>query len=290
MKQVIIIPYFSEEEIDRYLKIGQRLASFKTQNTPYEFLLAASPRIEPSARLYEGFSQIAPCQHFQCPTQIFGYPEGPTAMFWDCMDHIENAYDLDGGFSLWMESDMVPVKQDWIDRLSAEWQLSPTAPLLMGCYVPDVMKQRFFRRKRLWIKEHINGGACYSNDFASQMPAEAREGVFDMVVFKHAEAVGRAVGTQQIAFGTVQSVAEEASREDRVLLHGFMQDKDAFLDACLAIDAECSEEVHEASHFKQQVDEAYEKFLLRFVVRGRPAMLRALLLKQKQLERAQRVA
>ena len=290
MKHVIIVPYFSEEEVDRYLRIAQRLYEFREQSVDYEFLLAASPRIQPSERLYSGLSRVAPCKHFQCPTQIFGYPEGPTAMFWDCMDHIHEAYDLDGGFSLWMESDMVPVKRDWISRLSAEWSLSVTPPLLMGCYVPDVEKHRFFRRKRLWIKEHINGGACYANDFAAAMPPEAREGVFDMVVFQHAEALGRAIGTRQLGFATTDSAVDQASREGRVLLHGFMQDKDAFLEQCLLTNPDQTDSARATSGFIQQMDDAYERFMLRFVVRGRPAMLRALLLKQRNLEQLQKVA
>ena len=103
MKNVIIVPYFSEEEVDRYLRIAKRLDAFREQSVAYEFLLAASPRIQPSERLFYAFSQIAPCKHFQCPTKIFGYPQGPTAMFWDCMDHVHETYDLEGGFSLWME-------------------------------------------------------------------------------------------------------------------------------------------------------------------------------------------
>ena len=40
----------------------------------------------------------------------------------------------------------------------------------------------------------------------------------------------------------------------------------------------------------EQFRDTYEKFLLRFIVRGRPAMLRALLLKQKHLEYLQKAA
>ena len=131
MKHVIIVPYFSEPEIDRYLKIADRLKSFGKQDVDYEFMLAASPRIEPSDRLYQGFSTIAPCRHFHCPTKIFGYPQGPTAMFWDCLDHLSQAYDLRGGFGLWLESDMVPVKRDWLTRLSAEWSRADS-PLILS--------------------------------------------------------------------------------------------------------------------------------------------------------------
>lgn len=283
MKHTIIVPYFSEPEIDRYLRIANRLRQFGPQAVDYQFLLAASPKIEPSERLYQGFCDIAPCVHFQCPTRIFGYPQGPTAMFWDCMDEIANHHDLQGGFSLWLESDMVPVKRDWITRLSAEWSQAER-PLIMGCYVPDVDKHRFFRRKRLWISEHINGGACYSNHFAHEMPLDAREGVFDTQIYKFVKDSGRCVLTRQIAFSTTNRLARDAARVDRVLLHGFLQDKEAFVSNCLnlPIDAEVPEEL---PAWRVRLGETMHKALIRFVIRGRRAMLAALLIEQDRLER-----
>ncbi|MEZ6108160.1 MAG: hypothetical protein R3B96_19150 [Pirellulaceae bacterium] len=283
MKHIVIVPYFSEPEIDRYLRIADRLRQFGSQGVDYQFLLAASPKIEPNDRLYQGFSDIAPCQHFQCPTRIFGYPQGPTAMFWDCMDHVANEHDLQGGFSLWLESDMVPVKRDWLARLASEWS-EANSPLIMGCYVPDVQKKRFFRRARLWISEHINGGACYSNDFAHAMPLDAREGVFDTQVYQFLKETGRVVNTRQIAFSTTQRLQRDAARADRVLLHGFLQDKEAFVTACLATDPDAAVP-EEQPAWKTSLSEAGQKALIRFVIRGRRAMLGALLIEQDRLER-----
>lgn len=98
-------------------------------------------------------------------------------MYWDAMQFIAENFAESDGFGLWLESDMAPVKPDWLDRLSAEWYTDPP-PLMMGCYVPDVYKHRLFRKPKLLLNAHINGGACYATDFAIRMPQEARDGVF----------------------------------------------------------------------------------------------------------------
>jgi len=285
MRHVVIIPYFSEPEIDRYLRIAARLREFPKQKVAYEFLLAASPRIEPSERLREGFSSIAPARHFQCPTKIFGYPQGPTAMFWDCVDHLADAYQLDGGFGLWLESDMIPVKPDWISRLSDEWASSETSPLILGLHVPDVEKRRFFRRSRPWVKEHLNGGACYANDFVRHLPLEAREGVFDVRLWDFLKHSDRVIRTRQIAFSTVANATRDSLDPERVLLHGFLQDKDAFLDACLGVDLSNAHSLPNQSPWWERCDEAYQRFMVRFIIRGRRAMLQATLLEQRRRER-----
>jgi hypothetical protein len=69
-----------------------------------------------------------------------------------------------------------------------------------------------------------------------------------------------------------------------------MQNKDDFLDMCLASDPDSSPPATPPSAWMEQFCDTYEKFLLRFIVRGRPAMLRALLLKQKHLEYLQKAA
>ena len=108
-------------------------------------------------------------------------------MYWDAMEFIAEKFAMSDGFSLWLESDMAPIKPDWLDRLSAEWYASEP-PLMMGCYVPEVFKHRFLRRPKLILAPHVNGGACYATDFAKRMPPEAREGVFDVAVYQHAQA------------------------------------------------------------------------------------------------------
>lgn len=229
---IVIVPYYSEEEIRRFLKVAEHILALGSQETSFEFLLASSPRIEPSRCLLDEFSRIAPARALACPSQVFGYPQGPTAMFWDCMDHIAATAAADGGFSLWMESDMVPVKPGWLDRLSGEWEQGGDL-LVMGCFVPTVIKKRFLRRSRVWVNEHINGGACYAKDFGRQVPPEYRTGTFDLAVYPYLKQCGRFRTTPSIAFSTVKRCQRDLSDPRRVILHGFLQDKDLFLEHCL---------------------------------------------------------
>ena len=101
-QHVVILPHFREEEVSRYEKIAGRIAQWKRSIVPIEFLVAASPKREPSQRLIDAFSRIGNVVAFKCPTQIFGYPEGPTAMFWDCMEFIAQRYPGGEGFALWL--------------------------------------------------------------------------------------------------------------------------------------------------------------------------------------------
>jgi hypothetical protein len=233
-RNVVILPYFCEEEVERYLKIAEKISTFPRPDQYCEFLLAASPRTTTSQRLIDAYSALGKTTAFQSPTQIFGYPEGPTAMFWDCMDFLSENFSNSSGFGLWLESDMAPTQPDWLDRLAAEWHGGPEKPIMMGCFVPDVYRKRLFKRPRLILDHHINGGACYAMDFARHMPESAREGCFDMVVYRYAHEVGRAKRSRQIAFSTNQRIRRDLSDRGKVLVHGFQQDKDRFIDQCVA--------------------------------------------------------
>jgi len=232
-QHTVILPYFCREEVDRYLKIAERIAQFPAPKCDVTFLLASSPKTETDEDLVAAYSKLGKTIAFACPTQIFGYPEGPGAMFWDCMEYLQSNNAGGDGFSLWLESDMAPVKPDWIDRLSDEWYAGDETPIMMGCYVPEVYKHRILKRPKRILEAHINGGACYALDFASHMPPAAREGVFDMAVFQFAEKAGRARYTRQISFSTNQRVRRDVVDPNKVLLHGFMQEKDLFIQQCL---------------------------------------------------------
>ncbi len=282
-QHVVVLPYFSQEEIDRYLKIAAYLKTVPASKCDVHFLLANSLRIEPSLELFNSFREIAPCTSFTCPTAIFGYPEGPSAMFWDCMCYVAERFQDSRGFCLWMESDMAPVKPNWIDRLSDEW-FAGRRPLMMGCHVPDIYKRRIFRQPKLILHEHINGGACYAMDFASQMPQNARDGVFDMAVFKYAKTLGRVRYTDQIAFSTLSRVRRDVQCEEKVLLHGFMQEKDDFVDACLKPISELEKSTASWHPIQERWEQWKRSIRVQFVRRGHRAMLENMLLTKQKFE------
>jgi hypothetical protein len=288
MRHVVILPYFCDEEIRRYLKIVGLMERFPKQQCDWQFLLAASPRIKPSLTLQQACQRVAPAESIRCPTQVFGYPEGPTAMFWDCMEHIHRQMPDDGGFAFWFESDMAAVQPDWLDRLDAEWRRA-TGPLLMGCYVPEVYKQRLLRRRKLLLQDHINGGACYAKPFARWMPPEAREGVFDMAVYRYAKKLGRVQPTGLIDFSTNQRVRRDLLDPRKVVLHGFMQDKDRFIDDCVEPVSEGERRqiwIHPALN---SLESSRRKIRVWLVRRGKQAMYENMLL-AKQRDNTRRAA
>jgi hypothetical protein len=283
---VIILPYYCQDEIRRYLKIASHLKSYPRPGVSHSYVLAASPLAEPSEALRAVFSQLGPTRAFQCPTKIYGYPEGPTAMYWDAMEFVATEFAGSSGFSLWFESDMCPVKPDWLDRLSAEWYSTPQVPLMMGCYVPEVFKYRFFREPKLILDPHINGGACYSIDFVNKMPAEAREGVFDMAVFGYAKLAGYVQKTEQISFSSTRRVRRDVLDESKVILHGFMQDKDKFIDSCVRPITPEERRMANWSAWQDQIESLQRRVRVRFVRKGHRAMLENMLLAKEKFEAA----
>ncbi|MEM7455121.1 MAG: hypothetical protein AAF456_12290 [Planctomycetota bacterium] len=287
---VIILPYYCQDEIDRYLKIARHLGGMARPKCSFSFLLAASPLADLSSELFHAFSAIAPTHQFKCPTQIFGYPEGPTAMYWDAMDYIADNFAEYRGFSLWLESDMCPVQEDWLDRLSDEW-FDGNEPVLMGCFVPEVFKHRIFRKPKKILDPHINGGACYSLDFAHCVPHELRDaGVFDMVVYQAATRIGEVRATDLISFATMDSVRRDIVANQKVLLHGFMQPKNQFIDECVR--PLSAREKSTAGLVPVQAKMASIKRRVRtmFVRRGHKAMLENMLLAKERLDSTRRAA
>ncbi|QEG22411.1 hypothetical protein [Mariniblastus fucicola] len=283
-KHVVILPHFCEEEVDRYLRIATLLKSWPKPKVETDFLLAASPKRKPSQRLVEAYQSLGNAIPFQCPTQIFGYPEGPTAMFWDCMEYVEQAYQNNDGFSLWLESDMCPTQSDWIDRLSQMWYSGSQRPLMMGCYVPEVYKYRILKRPKRILEPHINGGACYAMNFASQMPTDAREGVFDMAVYQFAKARGLARECRAISFSTTDRVRRDLMDASKVLLHGFMQEKDEFIEDCIRPLDGAELQKAKWNALQEQIETTRRKLRVWFVRRGREAMLENMFLAKQRYE------
>lgn len=281
---VVILPYYCQDEVDRYLEIARLLKRYPIPDVSYSFLLAASPLAEKSDQLLDTYSELAPTLHYQCPTQVFGYPEGPSAMFWDSMDFIAENFKGSNGFSLWLESDMCPVKSNWLDRLSKEWYSCSEPPVMMGCYVPEVYKPRFFRQPKLILDPHINGGACYAIDFANQLPAKAREGVFDMAVYGYSKLAGHVQPTEQIAFSSTSRVRRDIVDPDKVLVHGFMQDKNKFIEECIRPLTPSEKRLASASAWRDQLESFQRRIKVRFVRKGHRAMLENMLLAKEKFE------
>jgi hypothetical protein len=258
----VIFPYFSEPEIDRFERILMHIERLGPQNVPFEFLLASSPAISPSERLYKAAKRIAPTRMFECPTQVFGYPAGCSAMFWDCMWHVANDHDSEQDFVMWFESDMCPVKPNWIDRLSADWK-SCGDVYAMGYVIPDIDRERRNKfapwqpvKKRRWVSLHVNGGACYRRDLIRHVASEHRAGIFDIEIGKMLASHGGYADCPGIVLTTAERLPHDLRDDKTLVVHGYLQDKDAFLDACfddvaLGADRRSTESTASASNEKR---------------------------------------
>ena len=292
-KYTIILPYYCQEEIDRYMRIADHLMELGPQQHEYEFLLAASPKIRPNRDFEKRFSRIAPTVSFSCPTKVFGYPEGPTAMFWDCMDYLSaNSSDDDQGFGLWLESDMIPVKSGWLDRIVEDWHSGDETPLLMGCLIPDVFKHRILKRPRKWIAEHIKGGACYGRHFSRELPQEARNEVFDVAIYPYLkDRPGKMKVSQTISLSTMDRCRADIVDDRRQILHGFLQEKDDFIDKCRQPVTAEERKLYSNKGRYRHLEQVMERTKLLFMGRGPEAMLNAMFLEIDRNEyRSERAA
>ncbi len=162
----------------------------------------------------------------------------------------------------------------------------------MGCFIPDVYKYRLLKRPRKWIAEHVNGGACYSRDFSKVIPREARNDVFDVAVFPYvAKEPGRMKVTQTIALTTMDRCRFDIVDERRMILHGFMQEKDDFIDRCRQpVSFEERKQYENRTHYRP-INQMVERTKLLFTGRGPEAMLNAMFLEiDKRDHRQQKAA
>jgi hypothetical protein len=200
-------------------------------------------------------------------------------MFWDCMDYLAANTPDDGGFGLWLESDMLPVKPDWLDRLNSEWNEAPHA-LVMGRLVPTVYKWRIPRRK-IWIPQHINGGACYAKSLVLEVPISYRRDTFDLAVFPFLRQRGRFQATESFAFSTIGQCHRDMADPRRAILHGFLQDKDRFIEQCLQPTDASLPTVNAGPRALAGLSRAWRRLKLHLFCSRQQAMLEALLLEQE---------
>ncbi|MDD5217768.1 MAG: hypothetical protein PHN49_01310 [Candidatus Omnitrophica bacterium] len=225
MKHVIVIPYYCPEEIERYLRIAGFMSGYTRSNVACEVLLASVLPAGPDAELFGAFSKFAPTREMQCHTQEMRYPQRASEMFWEVMRYIGAEYERDDGFFLWLESDMLPCKPDWLDRLHAEWLSAKDAPV-MGLFLPLMY---LFGKAR---GAHINGGACYAKNLSDLLPARCTD-TFDLLISRVLEPAGRLKASRQFAFATEFDYPQLIADPEKTLLHGYMQNKDRFIRSCI---------------------------------------------------------
>jgi hypothetical protein len=117
------------------------------------------------------------------------------------------------------------------------------------------------------------------------MPSEARDGVFDMAVYRHVAQVGGAQRTSQICFSTVNRARRDVLDPGKVILHGFMQDKDQFIARCTAPISPREQSVRVFHPLINRFENWQRRVRVFFVRRGPQAMFENMLLAQERGKR-----
>lgn len=228
MKHIIVLPYYCRKEVSIYLEIAciwKHLAQTKVE---YEFLLVARYDMKPSNVLEKEFSKIGQVRSIQCLSKGRGIKEpekganieGPTAMFWETMQYINNNYAKDKGFILWFESDMVPLTCDWLDKLEEEWNSGDY--VIMGRLIDKEWVARFMPEWLPYMVEHINGGACYCKDFYEKIPKNNFNMLnsWDKEIFEYIKSHYRYKATDLIELRPYLKTMTCPPEKESVLLHG----------------------------------------------------------------------
>ena len=225
MKHIILLHYYCEAEIERYLQIAEFLREYSRCRADYEFLLLAASCISPSQVLQDAYSKIAPAKTLSGQKTMNGHLAGANAAFWEGMEYINNNYEKDGGFVFWLESDMLPIKKNWVDLLELEWKKHPGI-LVMGLYIPWLIDPRV---ECNLITPHINGGGCYVKYLDSIIPISYKNPAFDMHLSRYAMKVRKFHKSGQFVFTDKYELCYDISNPKITILHGLEQDHNQFI-------------------------------------------------------------
>ena len=228
MKHVILLHYYCEAEVSRYLRIAEFLREYGRCSAEYEFLLLAASCISPSQVLQDAFSKIAPAKTFHCRKTRDGYWEGSAAAFWEGMEYVNKNYEKDGGFTFWLESDTLPVKKNWVDLLGLEWEKHPGI-LIMGLYVPWLIDPRMGCDV---VLPHINGSACYAKDLDNLIPQSYKASStqpFDISLSQYAIKAGKFHKSGQFVFTDQYKLCHNIQDPRIVIVNGYRQNQDEFI-------------------------------------------------------------
>ena len=232
MKHVILLHYYCEAEISRYLRIAEFLREYSRCSADYEFLLLAASCISPSQALEDAFARIAPAKTFPCRKTKDGYLEGSAAAFWEGMGYVNSRYDKDGGFAFWLESDTMPIKSNWVDLLELEWKKHPDI-LVMGLYVPWLSDTQAGV-----VPAHINGGGCYAKDMDNLIPASYKSSntqPFDISLSQYAMKVRKFHKSGQFVFADQYKLCRDIRNPKITILNGHHLNQDELISRAISL-------------------------------------------------------
>lgn len=207
MEHIVILPYYSRTELERFARLAGIWRRLDPGRVRYRFLLSSrfDAPAAPQSLLNE-LAGLAPLELHSCTTPETQFPNSASAMFFDTMEHVRRSARRDGGFALWIEADMVPLRPKWLEDFEAEWRTGHYT--LMGRYMR-------------WhdVPEHINGGACYTKDFARVVPRNIAGG-WDVTCYPFVQRFGMARRTELIDFRYLSPTLASAPRSGAAIIHG----------------------------------------------------------------------
>jgi len=178
------------------------------------------------------FSSIAPSMQIVFDVPFDSYREALKDTFWKTMDYINANYEKDGGFAFWFEHDMLPTAPKWVDLLEDEWRRHPGV-FVMGVFFP----KKYFTKTKKFVPEHINGGACYLKYISELVPMKYRDvsdrGAFDVILFKYAKLTKLYHISKAFKFSHMYSLLSNIENSKNIILHGYRQDKNSFIDKAI---------------------------------------------------------
>ena len=105
-----------------------------------------------------------------------------------------------------------------------------------------------------------------------------------MAVFQFAQQRGLARECRAIAFSTTARVRRDLADSSKVLLHGFMQEKDEFIDNCIRPLTDSEIQAAKWHALQDQIESTRRKLKTWFVRNGREAMLENMFLAKQKYE------
>lgn len=226
MTNVVVIPYCGAD-VERLGWIANLIASYPPPQVPFVFLLVRNAITVESDALKARFGQIGEVLCHVVPRGHRGDSTGIAEMFWSAMEFIhQGGVKLDGGFALWWESDMLPVKPDWLDRLDQQWR-SLNEPLVMGQHV-DALPPHLGGD---CLPPHVHAAACYSSSICSYVPSPVgRREPFDSSMFPYlSEHPERWHASSQFTFTNVEQIEACRLSADVSVVRGLGQPSDDFV-------------------------------------------------------------
>lgn len=231
MRHIIALALYNLADLDRFTWLANLQQHLPRPHIEIEYLLVSLIHRDSSRDLEKQLASFA-------PTHVFGgnhhgndHPHVAADIFWQTMDFVLTRFDHDDGFVLWMESDMVPAKPDWLERVHREW-CDFGSPLVMGQFV-DRLPHHLGDGP---VPPHITGGACYAKNLSEFVATGVdRQPRFDVSLFNALENQHERVhATSQFAFGAVQLIDQMINDECISLVRGLAQPADEFVRAVIS--------------------------------------------------------